>query len=119
VAEWPFRAAARRQDRVLSEPEHVTVFSPGLPSRFEPLLFSILGEVAEWPNVTDSKSVVLEMAPGVRIPPSPPFKAKPQKGGKKDEMRTTGFDAAKRRWDTIGGLEKILRSKTNPSFSAI
>jgi hypothetical protein len=53
------------------------------------------------------------------IPPSPPFKAKQQKGGKKDEMRTIGFDGAKRRWDTIGGLEKILRSKTNPSFSAI
>ena len=34
-------------------------------------------------------------------------------------MRTTGFDGAKRRWDTIGGLEEILRSKTNPSFSAI
>ena len=33
-----------------------------------------LGEVAEWPNVTDSKSVVPERVPGVRIPPSPPFK---------------------------------------------
>ena len=32
-----------------------------------------LGEVAEWPNVTDSKSVVPERVPGVRIPPSPPF----------------------------------------------
>jgi hypothetical protein len=53
------------------------------------------------------------------IPPSPPFKAKPQNYGKKDEMRTTGFDAAKRRWDAAGGLEEILRSKTNPSFSAI
>jgi hypothetical protein len=69
--------------------------------------------------VTDSKSVVLEMAPGVRIPPSPPFKAKQQKGGTKDEMRTIGFDGAKRRWDAAGGLEEILRSKTNPSFSAI
>jgi hypothetical protein len=34
-------------------------------------------------------------------------------------MRTIGFDAAKRRWDAAGGLEEILRSKTNPSFSAI
>ena len=32
-----------------------------------------MGEVAEWPNVTDSKSVVPETVPGVRIPPSPPF----------------------------------------------
>ena len=31
------------------------------------------GEVTEWPNVTDSKSVVPETVPGVRIPPSPPL----------------------------------------------
>ena len=30
--------------------------------------------MAEWPNVTDSKSVVPERVPGVRIPPSPPFR---------------------------------------------
>ena len=29
------------------------------------------GEVSEWSNVTDSKSVVLSSVPGVRIPPSP------------------------------------------------
>jgi hypothetical protein len=33
-------------------------------------------------------------------------------------MRTK-FDAAQRRWDAAGGLEEILRSNTNPSFSAI
>ena len=29
--------------------------------------------MAEWPNVTDSKSVVGETRPGVRIPLPPPF----------------------------------------------
>ena len=38
-------------------------------------LTPLLGEVAEWPNVTDSKSVVPERVPGVRIPPSPPLGA--------------------------------------------
>ncbi|MDP4879367.1 MAG: hypothetical protein NWR36_05745, partial [Opitutales bacterium] len=56
------------------------------------------------------------------IPPSPPFKAQPHKGGQKEEMRTTGFDGRSKcdwRWDTKGGRAAILRSKTNPSFSAI
>lgn len=30
-----------------------------------------IGEVAEWTNVADSKSVVALVLPGVRIPPSP------------------------------------------------
>ncbi len=34
---------------------------------------SIQGEVPEWSNGTDSKSVVGVTLPGVRIPPSPPF----------------------------------------------
>ena len=38
-------------------------------------LRTVAGEVTEWPNVTDSKSVVPETVPGVRIPPSPPFDA--------------------------------------------
>ncbi len=46
----------------------------GLPWRIEALFFPFfLGEVTEWPNVTDSKSVVPETVPGVRIPPSPPL----------------------------------------------
>ena len=40
-----------------------------------PLSYRHAGEVAEWPNVTDSKSVVVETRPGVRIPPSPRFDA--------------------------------------------
>ena len=48
--------------------------SRSLPShRNTTFLLSFLGEVAEWPNVTDSKSVVVETRPGVRIPPSPPL----------------------------------------------
>ena len=32
----------------------------------------VLGEVAEWSNVPDSKSGVLAIVPWVQIPPSPP-----------------------------------------------
>ena len=35
-----------------------------------------LGEVPEWPNGADSKSVVPSGGPGVRIPPSPPYHAR-------------------------------------------
>ena len=48
---------------------------------FTPILWALskqidvlpwIGEVPEWPNGAASKSVVPEMVPGVRIPPSPP-----------------------------------------------
>ena len=35
---------------------------------------SDLGEVAEWSKAVDSKSIVRLRVPGVRIPPSPPYK---------------------------------------------
>ena len=34
-----------------------------------------IGEVAEWTNAADSKSVVALVLPGVRIPPSPPIES--------------------------------------------
>ncbi len=56
------------QDKIKSK------FSQSLPSRPDPIFFlNLQGEVPEWPNGTDSKSVVPETVPGVRIPPSPPF----------------------------------------------
>ena len=36
------------------------------------------GKMPEWPNGTDSKSVVLAIAPRVRIPIFPPYKKTPQ-----------------------------------------
>ena len=53
--------------------KHETDFSPDLPNSLETIFLHKFGEVAEWPNVTDSKSVVVETRPGVRIPPSPPL----------------------------------------------
>ena len=42
------------------------------------LIFAADGEVAEWPNVPDSKSGVGVSLPRVRIPPSPPgMRSKP------------------------------------------
>jgi hypothetical protein len=38
-----------------------------------------VGEMPEWPNGTDSKSVVLATVPRVQIPISPPLFEKPQK----------------------------------------
>ena len=38
-----------------------------------------VGEMPEWPNGTDSKSVVLATVPRVRIPISPPYLEKPYK----------------------------------------
>ena len=38
-----------------------------------------VGEMPEWPNGTDSKSVVLATVPRVQIPISPPLQIKPQK----------------------------------------
>ena len=58
------------------ESEHVTDRQSRLAKILrDDFLAQFLGEVAEWPNVTDSKSVVLEKVPGVRIPPSPPLGA--------------------------------------------
>ena len=71
------------------------------------------------PNVTDSKSVVLETVPGVRIPPSPPFGvAKSLVSHQRAGMRTE-FDVAKRRWGTAGDRAAMRHLPTNPSFSAI
>ena len=54
----------------------------GLPFGFMEEIFPRSdGEVAEWPNVTDSKSVVPSRVPGVRIPPSPPFLDAGRKAG--------------------------------------
>lgn len=36
-----------------------------------------IGEMPEWSNGTDSKSVVLATVPRVQIPISPPYKIKP------------------------------------------
>ena len=38
-----------------------------------------IGEMPEWSNGTDSKSVVLATVPRVQIPISPPYKIKPLK----------------------------------------
>jgi hypothetical protein len=38
-----------------------------------------VGEMPEWPNGTDSKSVVLATVPRVQIPISPPSHIKPRK----------------------------------------
>ena len=71
--------------------EHSAYYSRSLPSHHKTTFFlNFLGEVAEWPNVTDSKSVVVETRPGVRIPPSPPFDAfrcAPFAHGRPDSMK--------------------------------
>lgn len=38
-----------------------------------------IGEMPEWSNGTDSKSVVLATVPRVQIPISPPYKMKPRR----------------------------------------
>ena len=48
-------------------PQHGENCGPARDVRFAP------GEVPEWPNGADSKSVVPSGGPGVRIPPSPPI----------------------------------------------
>ena len=63
------------------------------------------GEVPEWSNGADSKSVDRVIGPGVRIPPSPPYTKEPASagffvyGGEGSPMRTPGFDnLAQRDW---------------------
>ena len=88
---------------------------------WDDFLAQLLGEVAEWPNVTDSKSVVLERVPGVRIPPSPPLGAAQltiRRSWKRDENLFDGRSERDWRWGTEGGRLAMRRSLTNPSFSA-
>ena len=85
-------------------------------------LTPLLGEVAEWPNVTDSKSVVPERVPGVRIPPSPPLGAAQlsiRLAGKRDENLFDGRSEYDWRWGTEGDRLAMRRSRTNSSFSDI
>ena len=75
--------------------------------------------MAEWPNVTDSKSVVPERVPGVRIPPSPPLGAAQdftQRSRKRDENFFDERSNRDWRWGTEGDRFAMRRSLTNPSL---
>ena len=75
--------------------------------------------MAEWPNVTDSKSVVPERVPGVRIPPSPPLGAAQdiiRRSRKRDENLFDERSNRDWRWGTEGDPLAMRRSLTNPSL---
>lgn len=62
------------------------------------------GEVPEWSNGADSKSVDRVIGPGVRIPPSPPYTNEPAQagffvyGGEGLPMRAPRFDKSRQRF---------------------
>jgi hypothetical protein len=69
--------------------------------------------------VTDSKSVVPERVPGVRIPPSPPLGAAQdftQRSRKRDENFFDERSNRDWRWGTEGDRFAMRRSLTNPSL---
>ena len=84
-------------------------------------LTQFLGEVAEWPNVTDSKSVVPERVPGVRIPPSPPLGVAQltiRHSQKRDENLFDEKSNRDWRWGAEGDRLAMRRNLNNSSFSA-
>ncbi len=79
-----------------------------------------VGEMPEWPNGTDSKSVVPSPVPRVRIPISPPFVGNPCKStsyrGRKKEFldQFSGLFLSRKRTQKLFFLPKFFHTQPLP-----